>query len=97
MLATLLGAQLRSAPLRGDLCGTQSIQPLALGGNDELRLAQTRAQCIAFLELLAQTVRKISYARAHGRELGFRLRRVVKLGGRPSAGAIQDRRDGGYA
>src|SRR5258707_5489319 len=95
--APLQGAELRAAPLRGGLCGTNSIEPLALGGNDELRLAQTRAQCIAFLQLVAETAREIRDARAHGRKFGFRLRGVVELGGRPGACAIQDRRDGGYA
>ena len=92
--APLLGAQLRTVPLDGGLRSTQCLQPLPLGGDGEFRVAEPRAQHIALFELVAETVREICDARAHGGEFGLGKLRVCGFGRRPSAGAIQDPREG---
>ena len=96
LLTRLLAAQFRAAPFCGRLFGMQRVQPSMLRGNGEFGLAQPRAQRIALLEILAQAVRELGNACAHGREFCLCLRGV---GGfersRPRAAAAQcGRHDG---
>jgi hypothetical protein len=68
----LLAAQRRPVPLRDGFLDAQVVKAPAFCGNDEFRLAQPRAQCIALLELVTEAIRQRADARSYGGEFGFR-------------------------
>ena len=85
-IARCLGMRARRAAARRRRAPRQRLEPPALCGDAEIRLAQARAQGIALLELGPEPAGELGDARAHGRELGFRLRGVGDFGGRGACG-----------
>jgi hypothetical protein len=83
LIARLFGAQLRAVPFRDGLLHMQLLDTLTLGGNDEFGFTHARAQGIPLRQLRVHPMGEFRDSGAHRGQLGFRLRRILGLGGGP--------------
>ena len=83
LVARTFDEQFSVTPLRVRQCAAQAFEPLALGGDIEIGLAQTCALGVSLLELAGQPARQRRDLFAHSGQFGFCLRGIRGFRGRP--------------